>query len=181
MVYTLDWLIDQYTQSTRLKYLFFWGHQPRKDGRIGESCLSQWWVAPFDVDGIRYPSAEHYMMAEKARLFGDSDALTTILASATPAEAKKIGRTVHHFDAPTWDNACVDIVIRANFHKFSQNPDLRDFLLTTGNRVLVEASPVDAIWGIGMAKDNPMIEDPTQWQGKNLLGFALMDVRDRLH
>ncbi|GAB3947884.1 NADAR family protein [Spirosoma harenae] len=181
MLYTIDWLIEQDKKSARLKYLFFWGHQPHKDGRITESCLSQWWVAPFVVDGVPYRTAEHYMMAEKARLFNDTDVLTKILTCQSPAEAKKLGRMVQNFDPVLWESHCFEIVVTGNFHKFSQNPDLRDYLLTTGNRILVEASPVDTIWGVGLAKGDPVIENPSLWKGKNLLGFALMEVRDRLH
>lgn len=178
--YSLNWLLSQQKQPDRLKYIFFWGHQPRKDGRIGESCFSQWWVASFEVDGLRYPTAEHYMMAEKARLFGDTEVLAKILASSSAAEAKKLGRTIRNFDAVRWDSQCFEIVVTANYYKFSQNADLRDFLKTTGNRILVEASPVDTIWGIGLAKDDADAERPAAWRGKNLLGFALMEVRDRL-
>ncbi|WP_157603290.1 NADAR family protein [Spirosoma telluris] len=169
------------TQPARpLKYLFFWGHQPRKDGRISKSCFSQWYHSPFTLDGQLYPTAEHYMMAEKARLFADIDALGKILACQSPAEAKKLGRTVRDFNPTLWDNHCITIVIKANYHKFSQNPELRDFLLTTGNRILVEASPIDVIWGIGLAKDDIQAANPAQWPGKNLLGFALMEVREQL-
>ena len=181
MHYSIDWLLVQDEQQERLKYLFFWGHQPRKDGRISESCFSQWYVAPFKVGEITYPTAEHYMMAEKAKLFDDTEALAKILACQSPAEAKKIGRTVRNFDPVLWEANCFDIVVTANYHKFSQNPALREFLLTTVNRILVEASPVDNIWGIGLAKDDIAIENPAKWPGKNLLGFALMEVRDQLH
>ncbi|QHV97923.1 NADAR family protein [Spirosoma endbachense] len=180
MKYTMNWLLEKYEQSARLKYLFFWGHQPRKDGRIGESCFSQWWVAPFDVNGVQYRSAEQYMMAEKARLFDDTDVLEKILTCQSPAEAKKLGRLVQNFDPAVWDAESVAIVVAANAYKFSQHPDLKAFLLNTGERVLVEASPVDTIWGIGLAKDHPDCETPQKWPGKNQLGFALMEVRDRL-
>ena len=161
----------------RPKYLFFWGHKAKGDGRVGKQCLSQWWPAAFTVEGVRYPTAEHFMMTEKARLFGDHDAASRILAAPEPGAAKKLGREVRNFDGPTWDAACFGIVVRGNAAKFGQNPELREFLLTTGDRVLVEASPVDRIWGIGLAEDDPGAENPEAWQGENLLGFALMEAR----
>jgi len=159
------------------KYLCFWGHRAKSGGSIGKHVLSQWWNCRFEIDGITYLSAEHYMMAEKARLFTDDDALRHILQAASPGAAKAFGREVRNFDDAAWEEARFDIVVRGNFGKFGQNEALRDYLLTTGEKVLVEASPVDSIWGIGLAADDPRAEDPTQWQGANLLGFALMQVR----
>ncbi len=161
-------------------YLLFWGHQPNADNSIGKSCFSQWFEASFEVEGQTYLTAEHFMMAEKARLFNDLDTRASILAAKTPAEAKKLGRGVKAFDDATWNQARFDIVVRANEAKFSQNPALREYLLNTGLRVLVEASPVDPIWGIGLAANDERALDPRAWFGLNLLGFALMEVRARL-
>ena len=180
MIYSTDWLLAQLEQGTRIKYLLFWGHQPSQESTITKSCLSQWWLADFVVADITYRSSEHWMMAEKARLFGDENTLAMILAAKSPAEAKKLGRTIQRFEPEVWEARKVDIVITGNLHKFSQNPSLRQFLLSTNDRVLVEASPVDAIWGIGLAADSADAADPARWQGPNLLGFALMEVRDQL-
>ena len=163
-----------------LEFVFFWGHQAPEGGGVGPSCLSQWWPAPFSVDGIAYPTAEHFMMAEKARLFGDADVEGRVLAAGTPKAAKALGREVQPFDSAKWDGARFDAVVRGNIAKFSQNPHLQRFLESTGDAVLVEASPVDAIWGIGLAEDDPRARRPVQWRGLNLLGFALMEVRARL-
>jgi len=162
------------------KYVLFWGHQPNADGSIGKGCFSQWFEASFQVDGQTYLTAEHFMMAEKACLFGDRETRASILAARTPAEAKKLGRGVKGFDDALWEQARFDIVVRANEAKFSQNQALRDYLLTTGDRVLVEASPVDRIWGIGLAANDERALEPRAWCGLNLLGFALMEVRARL-
>lgn len=180
MKYDLSWLIDRYNNEESIKYLFFWGHQPKKDGSIGESCFSQWWLSPFTIDGATYKTAEHWMMAEKARLFGDQKHAEKIIACTSPAEAKKIGRLVENFDGALWDANKYEMVKKGNYHKFAQHPDLEIFLLNTGDRVLVEASPVDRIWGIGLAKTDEHVNNPTTWQGENLLGFALMEVRDAL-
>lgn len=180
MLRDLDSLLLTVRQGTRPKYLFFWGHQPTKDGSIGSSCLSQWFAARFSVDGITYPTVEHFMMAEKARLFGDDETLARILQAPHPGAAKKLGRQVRGFKESARDAHRFDIVVRGNCAKFTQNEDLRTYLLGTRDRVLVEASPVDRIWGIGLARDDARAEHPEQWRGLNLLGFALMQVREEL-
>lgn len=173
-------LVGAVRAGEKVKYLHFWGHTPRRDGSLGASCLSQWWPAPFTVDGVRYATAEHWMMAAKARLFGDPDAERTALAARTPAEAKTAGRLVRGFDEATWARERFGIVVEGGVHKFSSDPALRDFLRGTGSRVLVEASPLDRVWGVGLAADDPRVQDPEKWRGPNLLGFALMEARSRL-
>lgn len=162
------------------KWLMFWGHQPERDGSVGKGCLSQWWPCSFTVAEVTYASAEHWMMAGKARLFEDEDARARILAARTPAEAKKLGRQVRGFDEERWAAACFGLVTAGNEANFGQDPALRDYLLGTASRVIVEASPVDRVWGIGLAADDPRAADPRQWRGENLLGFALMHARERL-
>ncbi|MFD4140544.1 MULTISPECIES: NADAR family protein [unclassified Streptomyces] len=176
----MDELIKQAAGGTRVKYLHFWGHAPRRDGTLGAGCLSQWWPSPFVVDGVRYATAEHWMMAAKARLFGDAEAERAALEATSPAAAKKAGRLVRGFDEKTWKRERFEIVRAGSVHKFGQDAGLREFLLGTGDRVLVEASPVDLIWGIGLAADDERAEDPTRWRGLNLLGFALMEAREEL-
>ena len=173
-------LLAHIATGTQPDYLLFWGHRPSRDGSIGKTCMSQWFEAGFAVDGLRYPTAEHFMMAGKARLFGDGEIAGQILAAAEPGAVKALGRKIRGFDEATWVAHRSGIVEAANLAKFSQNPALRDFLLATGEKVLVEASPVDAIWGIGLAADDARAQDPAQWPGLNLLGFALMQVRARL-
>jgi ribA/ribD-fused uncharacterized protein len=173
-------LIEAVRSGARPKYVFFWGHKPLAGGAIGKPCFSQWWSAPFEVDGVRYATAEHFMMAEKARLFGDEETRARILAAPGPAAAKQLGRSVRRFDGDRWEAERFGIVVRGNLAKFGQHPPLREFLLETRSRVLVEASPVDRIWGIGLAADDARAENPEQWRGLNLLGFALMEVRARL-
>jgi ribA/ribD-fused uncharacterized protein len=180
MKYNNDWLRDKYKTGEQIKYTFFWGHQPSKDGSITKTCFSQWWMAPFEVDGITYPTAEHWMMAGKARLFNDTPIVERILQANTPKDVKQLGREIQNFDPSVWDEQKFSIVVTGNQHKFSQHEALKTFLLNTGDRVLVEASPVDAIWGIGMAEDHADITNPLLWKGENLLGYALMEVRDKL-
>jgi ribA/ribD-fused uncharacterized protein len=162
------------------EFLSFWGHKAKPNQAAGKHVLSQWWPAAFALGGERYPTAEHYMMAEKARLFGDYERLALILEAESPDRAKALGRKVQNFDAARWDAAAFSIVVAGNLAKFGQNPPLKAYLLATGEKVIVEASPVDRIWGIGMAADDPRAAHPAEWQGRNLLGFALMAVRAQL-
>jgi ribA/ribD-fused uncharacterized protein len=178
MLYSTPWLLQQPPAET--KYLFFWGHTPKQKGEVDKSCFSQWFPAAFEVAGDTYVTAEHWMMAEKARLFGNDEIRQRIIAAKHPAEAKKLGREVVGFDPQVWDEQKYDLVQAGNYQKFSQHPSLKAYLLHTGSRVLVEASPVDAIWGIGLAADHPNALQPARWPGQNLLGFALMEVRDQL-
>ncbi|MDH6567468.1 ribA/ribD-fused uncharacterized protein [Streptomyces sp. SAI-117] len=175
-----DALVRQVRAGAKLKFLYFWGHRPRPDGRVGASCLSQWWPSPFVVDGVTYATAEHWMMAGKARLFDDPEAERRIVAAGHPSQAKAAGRLVRGFDEQIWRRERFGIVVEGSVHKFAAHEDLRQFLLNTGDRVLVEASPVDRVWGIGLAADDEAAGHPERWRGPNLLGFALMEARDRL-
>ncbi|MGV3662028.1 MAG: NADAR family protein [Prosthecobacter sp.] len=178
----VETLISEMQKGMRPRWLHFWGHTPQKDGSLGKTCFSQWWAGhAFEVEGVQYATAEHFMMAEKARLFGDAETLAEILVAQSPAIAKKLGRKVSGFDDARWLAARWDIVVRGNRAKFSQHAGLREFLLHTGDRILVEASPYDRIWGIGMAATDTNAENPAQWKGLNLLGFALMEVREHLN
>ena len=177
---SLEDLLRALRGGLRPRYLFFWGHRPLPGGEVGKSCFSQWWPAAFEVGGVSYPTAEHFMMAEKARLFGDEDARARILKADSPKAAKQLGRRVKNFEERAWAEARFRLVVEGNLAKFGQNPELGKFLVETGDAVLVEASPVDRIWGIGLSADDERASNPEQWRGLNLLGFALMEVRRRL-
>ncbi|SDL73920.1 conserved hypothetical protein, ribA/ribD-fused [Glycomyces sambucus] len=161
-------------------FLFFWDHVKTHGGRLAPGCLDQWWPAPIRVGGRRFATAEHYMMWSKAMLFEDDLAASAILADDDPERARAIGRTVTDFDLSVWERHRFQIVVRGSIAKFGQRGELRNFLLSTGDRVLVEASPDDAVWGIGLSADDPLAADPRTWQGQNLLGFALMTARRHL-
>ncbi|MCP4131815.1 MAG: NADAR family protein [bacterium] len=180
MYFTIEELQKGFSQGKPIKFLFFWGHQRQKDGTMGPGCLSQWWPSKFVVKGIEYHSAEHWMMAEKARLFNDSEACEKILSAKSPEAAKKLGRGVSGYSEEIWKKNRYEIVKQGSLHKFSQNDDLKSYLLSTKKRVLVETSPVDKIWGIGLAQDDKKAKNPLLWKGLNLLGFALMEVRELL-
>ena len=132
------------------------------------------------MDGIRYTTAEHYMMVGKARLFGDETIAARMLTAPHPGAVKSLGRQVRDFDQATWDAHRFDLVVAGNTAKFHQHPDLGQYLTQTGDRVLVEASPVDRVWGIGLSAADPHAHDPARWRGPNLLGFALMRARANL-
>jgi ribA/ribD-fused uncharacterized protein len=160
-------------------FLYFWGHTPKRDGP-GKWVFSQWWEGhPFEVDGERYLTAEHFMMAEKARVMGDLETRAAVLAAKTPGEAKKLGRRVTPWDEEKWTAARFDVVVRGNEAKFGQHEALMGYLRSTTGKVLVEASPHDRIWGIGLRETDAAARDPRSWAGLNLLGFALGVVRDR--
>jgi len=177
---TIDTLRTWVSEGHHFEYLLFWGHTQKRKGSPDASCLSQWFPASFVVDGHVYPTAEHWMMAGKARLFEDDEMLEGILEAEDPGKAKALGRKVRGFDGAQWSKARGPLVVEGNVEKFGQNPALKQFLLKTGRDVLVEASPRDRIWGIGMGASNPEARNPLKWRGTNLLGFALMEARAAL-
>ena len=160
-------------------FLFFGGHTASV-GKITKACLSQWWMCEFVVDGVLYNCAEQYMMASKALCFGDEESYRKILLEKDPQNIKGLGRKIKDYSDEIWDRHKYDVVKRANIAKFFQNKDLKEFLLATGDAILVEASPYDKIWGIGMKENDKDVLNPSLWKGSNLLGFALMEVRDIL-
>ena len=163
--------------AKKLKFVFFWKPNAKV---VDESCFSQWQPSLFRVNAYDYCCAEQYMMAEKARLFGDEEVEKEIMNTSDPKLMKALGRKVRNFDPQVWDKVKYSIVLNGNYYKFTQNKEMMDFLLSTGDKILVEASPLDTIWGIGLDKDNEKAHNIASWRGKNLLGFALMEVRDEI-
>lgn len=160
-------------------FIFFWKDKPYYP--VGPSCLSQWYHSVFeDESGMLYNNAEQYMMAKKALLFGDEQIYEKILTASTPEQYKALGRQVKGYDDKIWNQNKYQIVLTGNYFKFNQNPELLKYLRSTGNKILVEASPYDTIWGIGMDERHPDADYPDGWKGQNLLGFALMETRDKL-
>lgn len=156
------------------KFTFFWGRSNPN------GVFSQWYVSPFQVDGVWYNTAEQYMMAEKARMFSDDENLARILASPYPSDQKRYGRLVVGFDKTEWEKIAKDVVYRGNYAKFSQNPELKKALLATAGTTLVEASPKDCIWGIGLSKEDTRALSRATWLGTNWLGEVLTRVREDL-
>ena len=178
MAYNIEWLKERIENGDTLKYVFFWGHTNKYQEEAGKFCFSQWFESAFTVDSITYKTAEHWMMAHKALLFGDTRIFEQIIQCNKPGEAKELGRSVMGYNDETWNENKFEIVTKGNIHKFNQHPKLADFLLKTDNRILVEASPLDNIWGIGLSQDDKDIDNVYAWRGENLLGFALMRARD---
>ncbi len=150
-------------------FIFFWG-----------GIYSQWEASIFIIDNIQYSSAEQYMMAKKAKVFNDDVSFNRIMTSHNPQKQQEIGRNIKGFDKIKWDAVCRDIVYIGNYAKFTQNPKLKTALLNTGDKELVEASPIDKIWGIGLKEDNPLAWNKSTWEGTNWLGIAIMQVREKL-
>ena len=160
-------------------FLFFWKDGSYKSG-LDKGCLSQWWSCKFKENKITFSSVEQYMMFKKAILFNDCVTANKILSYSDPKIIKALGREVKRYSQEVWDEHKVEIVKQGNVLKFTQNQDLREFLKATGDKILVEASPYDNIWGIGCNEEDKQAYFPNQWKGKNLLGFILMEVRDEL-
>lgn len=180
MKYSVDYICNDFRKKLNMKYIFFWEHHLSADGSVTKNCLSQWYDCKFIVDGIKYHTAEQYMMSQKALLFGDVKINQEIMQANHPKQFKDMGRRVSGFNEKIWNDNKADIVIKGNYAKFSQNPELKAFLTGTYKRILVEASPYDKVWGIGMSEMDKNINNPLKWKGENLLGFCLMEVRDIL-
>lgn len=153
--------------------IYFWGHTFHEQPTV--TCFSQWYPAPITENGVIYPTTEHYMMAKKAELFHDKETLGLILKSEDPREVKALGRQVKNFNTDLWNKHCRTIVEQGNYLKFSQNKKLGEFLFSTGDEIIAEASPYDRIWGIGLSREDA--EKGVPWKGTNWLGEALMSVR----
>jgi ribA/ribD-fused uncharacterized protein len=178
--YDLNNLISDYKSGKNLEYIYFLGHHPKKDGGTTKSCFSQWWKSSFNSEHIEYLFMEQYMMAEKARLFGDTEIEEKIMNCSNPNEIKGLGRKVRGFDEDIWNKVKYSIVVNGNYDKFMQNEKLKEYLLSTEDKILVEASPYDNVWGIQMSENDEDIKNPELWRGENLLGFALMEVRNEI-
>jgi len=151
------------------KFIFFWG-----------GTFSQWCPSPFEIDGVKYNCCEQYMMAKKALLFGDYDSHREIMLEKSPALQKAMGRKVRGFDKVKWEKYCRKFVYDANLAKFTQNPKMLQELVNSGTKEIVEASPEDTIWGIGLHESNPHVLDKSKWRGTNWLGEAIMQVRETI-
>jgi len=151
------------------KYVLFYG-----------GVFSQWYMCEFIIDNVTYSSAEQYMMHQKALLFGDTEIASEVMKVTNPANHKALGRQVKGYDEAIWKRNSLAIVYKGNYAKFTQNKDLKDKLIATGTKTIVEASPVDFIWGIERGENDPLSLNPAHWRGTNLLGSAIMLVRNEI-
>ncbi len=150
------------------KYIFFW-HGP----------FSNFWKTKIKIKDLEFLSSEQAFMYMKAKVF-DKSKCNKILETDSPQEAKKIGRKIRNYDDLKWASLRYDVMKDILFYKFSQNPELKIILLKTGNKILVEGSPYDKIWGVGIHFKDELIYNESNWRGQNLLGKALMEVREKL-
>jgi ribA/ribD-fused uncharacterized protein len=150
-------------------YLLFWSGWP-----------SNRHPSPFALDGREFNCVEQWMMFSKARYFGDDAIGDEVLREVSPRRQKELGRSVRGFDPIAWSEVSKAVVYRGVREKFVQNDDLRAELQATRDLVIVEASPLDTIWGIGLAVDHPDATNPAKWCGSNWLGELLMRARMEL-
>ena len=176
---SLPLLREAVANGAKLELLFF-PDAGSRTSPLGPGCLSQWCPCEFEMDGIPFRSAEQGMMHGKAILFGDRETAARIAACRTAFRAQSLGREVLGFDEARWAAHREEIVFRANLAKFSQDAELRSYLVTTTGKVLAESSTTDLVWGAGVSPDHPAASDPRRWPGLNLLGFVLMQVREEL-
>ena len=186
--YNIDWLAQAVDEGRPLKYVTFWQADPGEENNI----FSQWYQGnPFYVNGRKYDTAEQYMMSEKALLFHALDSYAQIMNEPNPAKCKKLGRDVKGFKDAVWADAFREIIFHGNLGKMQSDISFVNALLETEDAVLIEASPLDDIYGAGLSKQNLLNADgslkvhPYQWhkkdstkQAENHLGFVLMGVRD---
>ena len=151
-------------------HVYFWG----------DPTLSNWGPAEFDYKGNHFMNSEQAYMWEKADFFGDLTIANDILSTDSPKDAKDLGRLVRNYNDEEWAKVRYKKMVEVCFAKFSQNPHRLETLLSTGERILVEASPYDKVWGVGWHWTDPEILFEENWRGQNLLGKALMEVRDKL-
>jgi ribA/ribD-fused uncharacterized protein len=142
--------------------------------------FSQWHPSEFTISDVTYNCCEQYMMAQKALLFNDQESYQKIMNEQRPRYQKQFGREVKNFDKVKWEKECKQIVYEGNYAKFTQNPHLLKVLMETKGREIVEASPFDTIWGIGLGEDDPRALDKSQWKGTNWLGEVITRVREDL-
>lgn len=142
--------------------------------------LSNWYLSEFQVDDMKYSSMEQYMMYQKAVLFQDNEIAEQIMMTDQVGAIKGLGRNVRHYEEHVWNGRRQIIVYRGLTEKFMQNPALREELLATGEAVLAECAVQDRIWGIGLSMKDERRFDMREWQGQNLLGYALMEVRTQI-
>lgn len=178
-VYSIESMKKEINKGKKREIIFFWGHT--KGSTIGNKCFSQWYLQDFYVGHIKYSCMEQYMMSKKALLFGDKEINEKIMASSKQGEIKALGRKIRGFKEDIWSQFKLPIILTGNYYKFSQLENFRKFLMGTGDAMLVEASPYDRIWGIGMSAEEAEKCGIDKWKGQNLLGFALMEVRDELN
>lgn len=150
--------------------------------RVGDAygAFSNWAPTPFTVDGVSFSTAEQYIMYRKCLTFGDTVTAEKLLSSDSPKEQKALGREAAGYIDSVWAGIRQTVAIRGLYAKFSQDAELKRLLLGTGDAVLVECTSNDRIWACGLDRDDDDRLSADRWKGQNILGFALMEVRNML-
>ena len=171
-----------FSQLDGANLVYFWKPKPKVANVVDAACCCQWWYSRIEFEGVTFVTAEHAMMYGKAKMFGDQQAMDAILEERLPHVAKSIGRQVRNFNNRKWEDESYALVKAINKAKFTQDPRLKKWLLSLPeNTVIVETSPYDRIWGIGLAEDEPVdLKQLKNWQGQNKLGFAITEVLQEL-
>ena len=167
-----QWLMEEISKGKVFRYHAFL-----------KGPLSNWRLSEFTIDGIYYKHTEQYYMAHKALFFNDFESYNKIMETDNPKIAKRLGRNdrIVNFYAHLWDRQKYEVMLRGNLEKYQQNPHFARFLIRTGDRVLVECNPYDFEWSCGLSLEDENVNNPLLWPGKSLLGFVLMEVRERLY
>jgi len=143
-----------------------------------KDILSNFYHTSFEIDGVKYNCVEQYFQYQKAITFCAQDIAEKILKTTSPTLQKSLGcKSIPNFNGKIWNSMCINIMQKGLYAKFSQNLKLKQFLVDTGDKILVEAAPRDLFWGVGFGKTNEKIQDPKKWRGQNRLGFELMKTR----
>ena len=142
--------------------------------------LSNWYLSEFTIKNITFCSIEQYMMYQKAMLFQDIITAEQILQTSNQGHIKMLGRSVKNYDDIIWNGMRQLIVYEGLVAKFQQNEDLHQKLLHTNDAILAECAVQDRIWGIGLSMTDENRFNISKWRGQNLLGFALIQVRNSL-
>lgn len=153
------------------EFVFFYGKQ---------DYLSNFYPTMFQVDNIQFICGEQYIMYMKAKLFADHKTAAFILKETVPSKMKALGRQVQNYDDQRWSRLRENIAYIGLLEKYKQNLDLKTLILATGDKEIVEASPNDRVWGIGMGASHPQVQNRSEWKGMNLLGKILVRVRNQL-
>lgn len=159
-------------------YVFFYGHT---EGRPF-ACFSNFYPSKFTADGKNFNCSEQYFMKKKQEMFDPTNVqlANAIMAETSPAKIKAFGRQVKNYDETKWNQERYRVMKEALMYKFGQNQNMKQILMSTGNKILCECTNLDKIWASGLHITDPDRFDETKWKGQNLLGKALMEVRNEL-
>lgn len=180
MNYSNAWLIQQIITGETPSYTCFLSDRCMQNADWDTNCFNENYYAPFKVEGIVYNTVQHWLMAQKAALFYDAVSMEKIIACKTAAHAKLLGSQIKQVDEDVWLANAYALVVKGNVHKFAQHGTLKQKLINTSHSIIVAITPNDCLWGNGMNYQPNQPFNPIKWKGANLLGYALMDVRDIL-